>query len=336
MARITFLLIALVQFFSFATSYGATIAKRGPPAGAILVKANSLDASNGEFSKIQDAVESLPNDGSSQVIYIYGGTYKEQVVITRKGPLMIIGETNSDGSNAVTIVHSSSLSQVNTDEETATLRVHTDNFSMYNIDVKNTFGQASENGQALALSTSGNNQGFYACGFYGYQDTILVNGGTQFFAYCYIEGAVDYIFGQHGRSIFYKCVLASIGKGYITAHGPSAGENSIIVIDSSTIKAAVDGLQHQVYLGRPWSEYANVAYTSCTLDDSIHPDGWRIWSKDEPHTDHVNFVEYNSQGAGASSNRVSFAKVVNSGADYSIDKVLGSGWEKWVDTRFHN
>uniref|UniRef100_A0A0W0EYA2 Pectinesterase n=1 Tax=Moniliophthora roreri TaxID=221103 RepID=A0A0W0EYA2_MONRR len=256
MARITFLLIALVQFFSFATSYGATIAKRGPPAGAILVKANSLDASNGEFSKIQDAVESLPNDGSSQVIYIYGGTYKEQVVITRKGPLMIIGETNSDGSNAVTIVHSSSLSQVNTDEETATLRVHTDNFSMYNIDVKNTFGQASENGQALALSTSGNNQGFYACGFYGYQDTILVNGGTQFFAYCYIEGAVDYIFGQHGRSIFYKCVLASIGKGYITAHGPSAGENSIIVIDSSTIKAAVDGLQHQVYLGRPWSEYA--------------------------------------------------------------------------------
>ncbi|KAI3605513.1 carbohydrate esterase family 8 protein, partial [Moniliophthora roreri] len=233
MARITFLLIALVQFFSFATSYGATIAKRGPPAGAILVKANSLDASNGEFSKIQDAVESLPNDGSSQVIYIYGGTYKEQVVITRKGPLMIIGETNSDGSNAVTIVHSSSLSQVNTDEETATLRVHTDNFSMYNVNVKNTFGQASENGQALALSTSGNNQGFYACGFYGYQDTILVNGGTQFFAYC----AVDYIFGQHGRSIFYKCVLASIAEGYITAHGPSAGENSIIVIDSSTIKA---------------------------------------------------------------------------------------------------
>ncbi|ESK83492.1 carbohydrate esterase family 8 protein [Moniliophthora roreri MCA 2997] len=331
MARITFLLIALVQFFSFATSYGATIAKRGPPAGAILVKANGAKKSKGEFSKIQDAVQSLPNDGSSQVIYIYGGIYKEQVVITRKGPLKIIGEANG----AVTITQSKSAQQAASDEETATLRVHVDNFSMYNVNVKNTFGRARKDGQALALSTSGEKQAYYDCGFYSYQDTILVNGGTQFFANCYIEGAVDYIFGKHGRSLFHKCVLASIGEGYITAHGPSAGENSIIVIDRSIIKAGVGGLHQKVYLGRPWSEYANVAYTSCTLDDSIHPDGWRIWSKDEPHTDHVNFVEYNSQGAGASSNRVSFAKVVKSGADYSIRKVLGSGWEKWVDRQFH-
>ncbi|KAK7051214.1 hypothetical protein VNI00_004714 [Paramarasmius palmivorus] len=327
MAKATFLLVVFLQFFLLTTTYGASIAKRNsPPAGALIVKPKG-DKNKGEFSKIQDAVDSLPKDGSSQVIYIYAGTYKEQVSISSGGPLTIIGQT-SDSSiysgNTVTITHSSSQGQTGNDDATGTLRVHRDNFKLYNINLKNTFGQASSGGQALALSAYGKNQGFYGVAMYSYQDTVLVNTGSQFFGKCYIEGAVDYIFGQHARSFFHKCKLSSIGAGSITAHGPSASDNSIRKGD----------LTGKVYLGRPWSEYAHVGYTSCTLGDLINGAGWSQWQNGDPRTGHVQFVEYQSSGAGASGTRA-IGKRVNNNAGYTIDDVLGGSWQQWVDTSYY-
>lgn len=55
---------------------------------------------------------------------------------------------------------------------------------MYNINVKNTYGVG---GQAIALSQYGSRVGIYACGLYGYQDTLLVNDGTQVYLQGYIE-----------------------------------------------------------------------------------------------------------------------------------------------------
>lgn len=55
---------------------------------------------------------------------------------------------------------------------------------MYNVDVKNTFGVGS---QAIAISQTGSKVGLYACGFYGYQDTLLANAGTQVYLKGYIE-----------------------------------------------------------------------------------------------------------------------------------------------------
>jgi len=61
--------------------------RTSPPAGAKVVRAGT--ANSGEFQTISDAVASLPNDGSSQVIFIYPGTYTEQVFISRSGPLTV-------------------------------------------------------------------------------------------------------------------------------------------------------------------------------------------------------------------------------------------------------
>jgi len=55
---------------------------------------------------------------------------------------------------------------------------------MYNVNVKNTYGVG---GQAIALSQYGSRVGIYACGLYGYQDTLLVNDGTQVYLQGYIE-----------------------------------------------------------------------------------------------------------------------------------------------------
>jgi hypothetical protein len=48
------------------------------------------------------------------------------------------------------------------------------------------------------------------------------------------------------------------------------------VIDSCTVKAADDAksdLTHQVYLGRPWTQYAQAVFKNCSLSDIINPAG---------------------------------------------------------------
>jgi pectinesterase len=81
----------------------------------------------------------------------------------------------------------------------ATLRVTGNFFKMYNMNVTNDAGTAA---QAVALSTGGNSQGFYASSFLGYQDTAYVHTGTQYFSRCYFEGAVDFIYGTTANAWF--------------------------------------------------------------------------------------------------------------------------------------
>lgn len=57
------------------------------PAGAVVVRSGTSTA--GEFATISAAVSSLPNDKTTQSIFIFPGTYTEQVDITRTGPLTV-------------------------------------------------------------------------------------------------------------------------------------------------------------------------------------------------------------------------------------------------------
>ena len=144
---------------------------------------------------------------------------------------------------------------------------------MYNINVANTYGQGK---QATALAARGHQQAYYGCQFTGYQDTLLADavGGPQYYSNCYIEGAVDYIYG--GSSAWFgECVLASNGPGAITANSRgSASDPSYYVIDSSTITSATSAdLVGQVYLGRPWEIYARVVFQRSVLPDLINPAG---------------------------------------------------------------
>jgi pectinesterase len=93
-------------------------------------------------------------------------------------------DTMSPSANNVTIQAGVPASQVGSDDASGTLRIHKDNFAMYNVNVKNTFGKGS---QAIAISQYGNRVGLYACGFYGYQDTLLANQGAQVYLRNYIE-----------------------------------------------------------------------------------------------------------------------------------------------------
>ncbi|KAF5376573.1 hypothetical protein D9757_008268 [Collybiopsis confluens] len=339
--HILYLLCAYAFLGSAAIPVGAPLEKRAsrltPPAGAVVV---SKTPSSGQFSTIQAAVNSLPNDSSARTIFINAGTYSEQVSITRPGQLTILGATSntaSQASNQVIITHSASLGTAGSDDLSGTLRVHKDNFALYNVNVKNTFGQASTNGQAIALSAYGTNHGYYASGFYSYQDTVLSEQGNQYYGFCYIEGAVDFIFGQHARAFFQKNIIASVAPGAITADGPASKSDGLFVINESTIQAssaATASLVGKVFLGRPWTQFATVAFTSCSLSNIINPAGWEIWSTATPNTADVTFVEYQNTGAGAAGTRASFSTKLTSNAAYNVGVVLGSTWTQWVDQTY--
>ncbi|KAF8194383.1 pectinesterase [Mycena galopus ATCC 62051] len=307
-----------------------------PPAGAIVVRGSG--ATSGEFTTITAAVNSLPNDGSAQSIFIYPGTYTEQVYITRTGQLTIYGsttDTTSYTSNSVTITFSDSAAEAGSDDPSGTLRVHKDDFALYNVNVRNTFGEGS---QALALSSYGSNQGYYGCAFYGYQDTFLAEGpGTVYVGVSYIEGAVDFIWGQHGTLWIQRSVIASVGAGCITADGPADSSDGIFVINQSSLVVASDApsaLTGEVYLGRPWTQYARVVYTSTDMGAHINSAGWSIWSTATPNTEDVLFAEWGSFGAGATGTRASFSEKLSSNTGYMAANILGSDWTDWVDTSY--
>ncbi|KAH0392084.1 pectin lyase-like protein, partial [Aureobasidium melanogenum] len=202
------------------------------PSGALVV---SKAPAKGQYSKIQDAVDALSTSSTTaQSIFIEAGTYNEQVYIApRKASLTIYGyseNTDDYNQNVVTITQKLSLNEVATDDLTATLRAWSTNFKLYNVNLANTYGQGK---QALALNAAAANQGFYACKFLGYQDTILAQTGTQLFAKSYIEGATDFIFGQHGLAWFSYCdirVLAA-SLGFVTASGRASNEAGYYVLD---------------------------------------------------------------------------------------------------------
>lgn len=251
------------------------------------------------------------------------------------GSLTIYGETSdtSDYSgNLVSVEHSSSLASGAADDEaTGTMIIESANVAVYNIDIKNTYGEGS---QAIALSAYNTNQGYYGVGLYGYQDTLLAETGNQIYANCYIEGAVDYIFGQDARIWIVGSTIASIGAGAITANGRDSSDNdSYYVITDSTIQAgSTDPGSGNVYLGRPWGDYARVAFQRSSLSDIINSAGWEEWSTSTPNTDYVTFEEYDNSGSGASGTRASFSTTVSS--EITIDTILGSDYASWVDADY--
>jgi pectinesterase len=289
--------------------------------------------------QIQSAVSSISTSSkSAHSIFIYSGTYTEQVTIpVLAGSLTIYGyttDTSSYAGNVVNLEWDSSLaSGAANDEETAALINLSPNVAVYNINIKNTYGSGS---QAIALSAYNTNQGYYGVGLYGYQDTLLAETGNQVYAKCYIQGAVDFIFGQHARAwITNSDIRVSAGGGCITANGRSSSSDvSYYVIDSSTV-AATSGASvssKSVYLGRPWSEYARVCFQETSLSSIINSAGWTEWSTSEPNTADVTFQEYDNTGTGASGTRASFSTKLSSAI--TISTILGSDYTNWVDTSY--
>ena len=305
--------------------------RTAPPAGCLTV------GSGGRYGTVQSAVNALStSNASSQCLFLYPGTYTEQVLIPAlKGPLKVYGsttDTTSYAANAATITYNADKNSAGSDDASGTVRNKAASTSFYNVNIANTFGAGS---QAIALSAYNSQQGYYGCQLLGYQDTLLANQGTQLYARTLIVGRTDFIFGQHAPAWFERVDVRVQGPGgYCTASGRNSSDDPNYYVFNRCTVAAQAGQSvpaGSFYLGRPWGVYARVTFQNSDMSNVINGAGWVQWNVGDPRTDHVLYQEYGNTGAGANGSRQYETKL---SAPIAISTILGSDYASWVDSSY--
>ncbi len=286
---------------------------------------------SGQFRSVQVAISAAPlqTDPAAPrwTIFVKNGTYRERIYVQReRGYIAVIGE------DAVKTIITFDLNAKLPGPDgkpigtfhTPTVQVDGDGMVWENLTMANSAGPV---GQALALRVDGDRVVFRHCRFLGWQDTILVNRGRHYFADCYIEGHVDFIFGA-ATAYFERCHIHCLRDGYITAASTPQGAACGFVFSDCTITGA-EGVQ--TYLGRPWRNYAQTVFVRTEMSAVVRPEGWNNWKKPDAEKT-TYYAEFESSGPGAQpTQRAAWAKKMGSGeaARFTSAAVLAGpdGWD---------
>lgn len=249
---------------------------------------------------IQKALDAAPETGA--LITVAPGTYREVITVSKPNiTLRGMGASNAD----TVIVFDKSAGTAGGTSKSATVNIVADSFTGENITFANDFNRTHEQvqagSQALAIAVTGDKAIFRNMRFLGNQDTVYAAKGMQYFTRCYIEGNVDFIFGD-AKAYFDHCELhntAHKAGGYVTAQSKNSPEqDSAYVFDHCKLTAEPG--QTRVYLGRPWRPYAAVIFLHTEMGPHIEPAGWREWHPGETKSlETAYYAEYKSTGPGA-------------------------------------
>jgi len=300
----------------------------------LFAQTNLFVAADGsaQFSSVQSAIMSVPMGTrvNPVLIHIAPGTYKELIGIQReKRFFKLIGDSPTN--TVLTFNLHAGLTNfdgkpIGTFRTPSTL-IDADDFTAENLTFENSAGPV---GQALAIRVDGDRAAFRNCRFLGWQDTILLNRGRQYFENCYVEGHVDFIFGA-ATAWFENCEIHSLRDGYLTAASTPVDVPFGYVFNRCKITGE-PGVK--TFLGRPWRIYASTTFLNCEMSEVVRPEGWNDWKKPEAHTT-ARYAEFNSTGDGASpTNRPDWTKQLSAedAKKITLDKVLGGadGWNPTV------
>jgi pectinesterase len=266
------------------------------------------------FPTIQNALDHHPfaTDGGRVIIQIVPGIYRERVIVTQNHPnitLLGLGKRPED----VVITNSLNAKSAGGTFFTETLEINGANFEADNLTIENAAGNT---GQAVAVANRSDRSIFKHCRLLGHQDTLFADFGRQYYLDTYIEGGVDYIFGN-AAAVFDRTELHSNGPGFVTAQSRTSAtqptgyvilhsritsglQPSAPPMDPATPGARSSASAHNtIGLGRPWRAYARVVYIHTELPADLNPIGWNNWSNPANEST-AFFAESNSTGPGAS------------------------------------
>jgi pectinesterase len=263
-------------------------------------------------------------------IEIVPGVYHERVIVTQNHnniTLIGLGKTPDE----VVITNSLNARTAGGTFFTETVEINGTGFEADNITFENTAGNT---GQAVAVADRGDRSIFKRCRFLGHQDTLFADYGRQYYVDSYIEGGVDYIFGN-AAAVFDRDELHSNGPGFITAQSRTAPDQPTgYVILKTRVTAGFEappappastpaaeagappklGLggneatatpptpaprPRQIGLGRPWRTYSRVIYINTELPAEMNPVGWNNWGNPANEST-AYYAESGSTGPGAS------------------------------------
>ncbi len=272
---------------------------------------------NADFHRLQEAIDHAPTTG--EIIRIAPGTYREKVhIATSNIHLVGMGKLPQE----VVLSWNDSASTAGGTGKSGSVSVNADGFEAENLTIENTWEnehqRTEEGSQAVALLMSSDRAVLDRVRLLGAQDTLYANSRTcheglpvdgsppkeslpacqasrQFFHDCYVEGHVDYIFGD-ARAVFDHCELHSRhhdtvmitaqskhfpneDSGYTFLHCRITGENS----------------SDRLVLGRPWRDYSTVLFYDTDIQQRLDPDGWSEWNG---RLRTSTYREYRSHGPG--------------------------------------
>jgi pectinesterase len=196
------------------------------------------------FPTIQNAMDhhpfATPNpDGKPGRVYIEiaPGTYHERVIITQNHTnITFIGKGKSP--EDVVITNSLNAKQAGGTFFTETVEINGTGFEADNVTFENAAGNT---GQAVAVADRADRSIFKHCRFLGHQDTLFADYGRQYYVDSYIEGGVDFIFGN-AAAVFDHTELHANGPGYLTAQSRTAPRQPTgYVILNSRVTSSING-----------------------------------------------------------------------------------------------
>ena len=300
----------------------------------------SADGS-GTQTTVQGAIAAAPDNGTNWfTILLKPGKYEGQIVVPKsKRKLHIVGE---EWENTM-LTYALNVTETNAETDArfkgTGVIVLADDFRAENVTFENTSG---DHGQALALRVDGDRTIFDHCRLLGWQDTLMINNGRDYFTNCYVEGRVDFIYGS-ATAAFDRCEIHSKNGGHVTAANTPAehpfgfvftnckltGDPTAWVNPTNTT-AAIPAKQPMADLGRPWRPYASVAYLNCEMGDHIKPEGWNNW-RNPTNELTARYAEYHSTGPGAKPEaRCKWSKQLTDeeAKGYTLENILG-GPDHW-------
>jgi pectin methylesterase-like acyl-CoA thioesterase len=303
---------------------------------------------SGDYRTVQEAIDAAGPDGV--LIQIRPGTYEEKIVIEKpKIQLRGLGRNPSD----VVLTWSLSSGTAGGTFKSASTTVTGDDFYAENLTFENTFSRnrpLTAGSQAVALRVTGDRAVFRRVRFLGYQDTLyattsgcmspegVCKPARQYFEDCYIEGNVDFIFGD-ALAFFDRCEIHSLAHDIVAITAQSKqrrGERSGYVFDHCRLTAEPGA--ESVYLGRPWRAYASVVFLNTYMGPEVDPAGWLEWEHDgKTSLPTAFYAEYRSSGPGANpAARDSHSRQLteSEAKNYELKKFL-AGEDGWDPTRAH-
>jgi pectinesterase len=274
-----------------------------------------------EYPTIQMAMDHHPFAGPAPgkngrparvYIEIAPGTYHERVIVTQNHTnITFVGMGKSP--EDVVITNSLNAKQAGGTFFTETVEINGDGFEADNVTFENAAGNT---GQAVAVADRADRSLFKHCRFLGHQDTLFADYGRQYYVDSYIEGGVDFIFGN-AAAVFDHVEFHANGPGYLTAQSRTAANQTTgYVILNSKVTSGIDptaapmapstpgarssaSAHNLIGLGRPWRPYSRVIYINTELPADLNPAGWDNW-KNLSNEKTAYYAESNSTGPGAS------------------------------------
>lgn len=323
--------------FLFAIVGGCCVAVAAP------LKSVRVDAGGkAEYTTVQAAVDAAPPEG--EVIRIAPGTYREKIRIhTPNIHLVGLGRSPQD----VVLSWNDAAKTAGGTGKSGSVSVDADGFEAFNLTIENTWEnehtRTEEGSQAVALLMSSDRAVLDRVRLIGAQDTLYANSRTchenlpkdgtppppgraacaasrQYFKDCYIEGHVDFIFGD-AKAVFDHCELHARKNSHVmfTAQSrqfPEEDSGYYFLHCSITGETNTGG---SLVLGRPWRAYSTVTFYDTYVQPRLDADGWSDWAgKLKTST----YREYGSHGPG-----------VNGGARVVLSPPLSRQEERALNAR---